>query len=368
MPITNVVNNKENEMSNSAEHIPVHEPAISTSTDAENTVSSNPGNAGAEATTVTERPKTKKRGRPSKARIPTTGEAPATEQTTAPDDEISISGLILLFDDIRDKPDAKTIKRYKATGKDKLPPIKIAHCPGNNSIHGKVLDGMHRLIALKALGETTVLCQYIAVTDEADARAKAFDANLEHGKHYSFHEKAKEAYRRHRIGFSQDSIARHLHVSQATVSRMIRDIAAEETGVVIQKTKKYSDPKQCAKMLQKMAVELGESGIAPEIITQMEALSELVDAAAAIPAETETVDAGNTTGTENTQVAEASPAATPSDNSNTGVDVASQLSAPENDEISTDDQPESREQTIDDPTYGATIIESAESSASEASL
>ncbi len=341
-------------MSKSAQHVTVGELVTSTSTDAENTVSPNTDNEEADATTATEKPKTKKPGRPPKAGIPTASEAPAIEQPQITEVRMPISRLEYAFNDIRDKCDPKTVERYKASGKDKLPPIKIAYCPGNPAIHGKILDGMHRLKALEALGETNTLCRYVAVTNETDARIKAFDANLEHGKHYSFHEKARDAYRRHQMGFSQTSIAEHLHISQATVSRMIRDIHAEETGVVIQKTKKYSDPKQCAKILQKMVNELGESGIAQEIITQMEALYTVIEAAAV---EADVADAGGT----NNQPAEPRPADTTTEITRADGDTDSQVQNAEEDETLTDDQYGSTEHARDDLTNDVTLPASDQS-------
>lgn len=342
MPITNGLKNKENKMSKSAKHVTVGELAIETSTDAENTVSPDTDNAEADATPTTEELKTKKRGRPTKVSIQTASEAPAIEQPLITEVRMPISRLEYAFNNIRDKCDPKTVERYKAAGKDKLPPIKIAYCTGNPAIHGKILDGMHRLKALEALGETTALCQYVVITDEANARIKAFDANLEHGKHYSFHEKARDAYQRHQMGFSQASIAEHLHISQATVSRMIRDIQAEETGVVIQKTKKYSDPKQCAKILQKMVAGLREAAISADIVARMETLSTAIEAAAV---DTDVADPGDTNRPDATtsQPTEPRPADTTPETTRADGEADSQVPDSGEDETSTDDQHESTE-------------------------
>ncbi|PKL41657.1 MAG: hypothetical protein CVV41_18060 [Candidatus Riflebacteria bacterium HGW-Riflebacteria-1] len=235
----------------------------------------------------------KKRGRPPKKGHQAPPVVVAAEPQQLPSDvTMPIADLAQAFDNIRNKYDSKTIKRYQAAGKDKLPPIKIAYCPGNIAIHGKVLDGMHRIKALTALGETSVSCQYVAVTNEDDAEAKAFEANLVHGKHYDYKEMARRVYKRDKDGFSQASTVEKYHISQATVSRMIRDATAEEAGIHIQKHNKYSDPKQCAKILQKMVDGLREAAIPAAIIARIETLTtEVKTVAAEIAVTAETTEA-----------------------------------------------------------------------------
>lgn len=232
-------------MTKSANNAVNNAPATSTTSEAENAVPARQDAESPEATTeptakdtsakVNKKPK-KKPSRTPNAGHQTPPVVVIAEPQELPEDiTVPIAELTPLFPDLRDNYDSATISAYQDVEMDRLPKPKIAFCPGNPAIHGKVIDGTLTIKALKKLGKTSISCQYILVIDEKDAYKKAVKANCCHGKQLNYSEKSRSAKKLRENGSTQDEIAGILSVSQPTISRMLTPSsptqAAANTGL-----------------------------------------------------------------------------------------------------------------------------------------
>lgn len=202
------------------------------------------------------------------------------------DIEMEIDSLELAVK-IRNEYDQKTIDSYVETGKENLPKPKIAYCPENTELHNKVIDGMYIIEACRELGETSIICQPIRITGEADALQKAAEANCRHGKQLSREEKTKVAKELHAAEYSQEAIARTLSVSQATVSRMIastdetprNEVRAEGANRNPIQVNKKDSPEQLVKKMEMTIKKLKESGLPEGLYTELLSFIPRIEAA-----------------------------------------------------------------------------------------
>jgi predicted transcriptional regulator len=115
-----------------------------------------------------------------------------------------------------------TIESYKQIPVEDRPPITLAYCPLDTSIHGKILDGQLLFDAALANCEENILCRFVEVSDRKEAYRISVERNCKHGKQLSREEKAKAAKKLRDDGLTQTDIAQILGVSQPTVNRFLR--------------------------------------------------------------------------------------------------------------------------------------------------
>lgn len=152
----------------------------------------------------------------------------ALSMTTEP--ETSVHKLALsdiLIDDklqvrrkLNDGAVANYTNVYKAGGT--MPPLRVARLPGGTLM---LVDGWHRLAALKALGEAHVTAEIVETT-ESGARWEAARANLKHGVPYRSTE-FRDVFRAY--------VSARQHRDKRGTPKSYRDIAQEIGG-----TRSYS--------------------------------------------------------------------------------------------------------------------------------
>lgn len=98
----------------------------------------------------------------------------------------------------------------------KFPPIRVDQ-------HGRLIDGMHRLLADDLNGVTQIEVERVKVKDDAEFFRLAATANAHHGQRYTGIDYAHIVLRGRELGIPDDEIARLVYVTPGFLEEAIRD-------------------------------------------------------------------------------------------------------------------------------------------------
>lgn len=138
--------------------------------------------------------------------------------------------------EIRQSRSEKLIKQLQAVESDERH-IVVVWNPSNPKIHNAVVDGRSRLKAAMANGETTVQVIYLRIADEKELYQEVVRLNFNHGAPLSRTEKQAAVKRLTVDGLTQEQISARIHVPQATISRLLREVEEQEKREAMKKGK-----------------------------------------------------------------------------------------------------------------------------------
>lgn len=122
------------------------------------------------------------------------------------------------------KTDKKTVDRYMQIPEKQLPPITCSWNPKEPALHNQVIDGFHRLKALKANGAKKIKVLYVEVMNAEQAYFISLELNNRHGRQLSKEELRLNVIRLKTVlKKTQKEIADMLSISQPTVCRLLKE-------------------------------------------------------------------------------------------------------------------------------------------------
>lgn len=98
----------------------------------------------------------------------------------------------------------------------KFPPIKVDQ-------HGRLIDGLHRLMADDINGQTQIEVERVRVKDDAEFFKLAVTANAHHGTRYTGIDYALMVLKGREMGIPDDEIARLVYVTPGYLEEAIKD-------------------------------------------------------------------------------------------------------------------------------------------------
>ncbi|MBF0502729.1 MAG: hypothetical protein HQM09_21525 [Candidatus Riflebacteria bacterium] len=97
--------------------------------------------------------------------------------------------------------------------------ITVAYCPGDQELHGSVLDGYYRLMFAIREGHTSIRVRFVAVNNLSDAYLRALELRIGTGMPMTSTEKRIAAMRLRAADLTEASVGSLLAVNQSTVHR-----------------------------------------------------------------------------------------------------------------------------------------------------